>query len=857
MRRAWAKTPQLALLKRERVRQKIRQADAAAALGVTERHYRRIENGETRPERELLGRLLSWAWSDLDIPESELLPSSPTLTGLPVPASSFVGRQQELAELARRLAGGGRLVTVLGPAGVGKTRLVLQYAATSIEGWPGGVWFCDLSEARTLNQLHQAVASGLGLLLSGKPGAQIGHALAGRGCCLVVLDNFEQLACHAEQTIARWLGLATDARMLVTSRELLGVPGEVVTNVGPLPVDSDGVALFEERARSRCHDFAVTDGNRPAVLEAVSLLDGLPLAIELAAARLAVLTPRQLVERLSERFRLLGSVGRNADRRASLGAAIAWSWDLLEAWEQAALAQLSVFEGSFSLEAAEAVLDLERYPSAPWCLDVVQSLVHKSLLRVWLPQGAGIRTADSRLGMFLSIREFSAEKLRGGPAGSRHGLSSDAAERACLRHGEHFGLHGVDDSIDKLYESGGEERREMLAMDVDNLHVACERALERGDTLNASATLFALWVALSNTGPFSLIESLASRVCETAVDGTLPQAKALYVLAHARAALTGPVEAIDLFEEVARDCRSLGELRWEAEALGEGGFQMLQAGRLDEARARILRSLELARAEGRRRLEGHFLGYLGLHGFVAGELSEARECFESALEIHREVENESAVGFELGNLGLVKHASAELAEARDCYLRSMAIGGEGYRYMVTLGNLALLNQDEGNTEEARRLFSEALSLNRRVGYRASEGLLLGNLGLLDFGAGELESAVTNSELAIEIAREVGNKRSEGSALCTLGQVARQQGRQDEAAALFASGELVLREAEDPVELGKLLAQRVDFEASRGHLDEARRCHAELEQIGDKVGAEVDSGLGRALQLARGVLGDST
>jgi len=209
---------------------------------------------------------------------------------LPAERDAFVGRTIELRSLAARLDAGIRLLTVLGPGGTGKTRLVRRYGWSWLGDWPGGVYFCDLSEARSLDGIYFSVASALEVPL-GKddPAVQLGHAIAGRGRCLVVVDNFEQVVQYAPDTLGRWLDQAPDATFVATSRERLQLGGEEIFPVEPLPLIEDAVDLFVARAKSQKPDFVLGEGNRAAVAEVVRLLDGLPLAIELAAARVRLL----------------------------------------------------------------------------------------------------------------------------------------------------------------------------------------------------------------------------------------------------------------------------------------------------------------------------------------------------------------------------------------------------------------------------------------------------------------------------------------------------------------------------------------------------------------------------------------
>src|SRR6185369_6522780 len=246
--------------------------------------------------------------------------------------------------------------------------------------FPGGVWFCDLSQARSLDGLAHAVAHGLGISLGkADPLVQIGEALSAHGACLLIVDNVEQVTAHAEETIGRWLDRARQARILVTSRQVLGVPGEEVLTLDPLDVE-DAAELFCRRAQAAGGDVESDPAGRASITALVKLLDGLPLAIELAAARVRVMSPQTLLRRMTARFELLVSRSGRTDRQATLRAAFDWSWDLLTLPEKVALAQLSVFEGSFTLSAAEAVIELPADCLACPTLDLVQSLVEKSLV---------------------------------------------------------------------------------------------------------------------------------------------------------------------------------------------------------------------------------------------------------------------------------------------------------------------------------------------------------------------------------------------------------------------------------------------------------------------------------------------
>jgi predicted ATPase/serine/threonine protein kinase len=666
---------------------------------------------------------------------------------LPPPQDDFVGRTEERARLGALLSEGRTLLTVLGPGGIGKTRLVLELARGLSDVFQGGVWFCDLSEARSAEGVCLAVAGALEVPLdSADPTAQLGHALAGRGRALVVLDNFEQLAEYAAQTLGRWRRRAPEVVFVVTSRAVLGLPGEQVFNLEPLPLppagaggaalaagaaESAAVALFVSRARARKASFALTPENAADVVALVRLLDGLPLAIELAAARAGMLSPAAMVSRMGQRFRLLQGARRGGpDRQSALRSAIDWSWELLEGWEQAAFAQLSVFEGGFTLEAAEAVLDLSEHEDAGWPMDAVQALVDRSLVRA-----LGDHTPDGRpreeprFGLYLSLQQYAAEKL----SGEREALEE--------RHSAYFAGFGEPSALASLRTRGGVARWWALREELDNLAVAARRAAERGAAREAVHAALALAEVLQQQGPLSVAVEALERAEAVAL--------AAGAADHRRAALTG-----------------LGELR-------------RAQGRLAPALEHYEAALALHREAGDRTGEGVALGNLGLLYLDRGKAAEARAHLEAALAIHREVGNRRGEGIVLGNLGVLESGQGRRAEARAHLEAALAIhraiGNRAFEGRV-LGNLGRLYTLAGELEAARDRYEAALEVHRAIGNRRSEGITLGNLGGLYVRLGELERGCELLEGALAIHREVGNRPAEAQVSGNLGITLRDRGQ---------------------------------------------------------------------------------
>jgi predicted ATPase/class 3 adenylate cyclase len=391
---------------------------------------------------------------------------------LPAERDVFVGRHEPLLALAHRFEGGARLVSVLGMGGSGKTRLATRFGWTWLGDYPGGVWFCDLSQARSLDGIASAVAHGLDVPLDkGDPVARLGAAIAGRGQCLVILDNFEQVARHAEETLGRWLDAAGEACFLVTTREVLGLPGEQTYALAPLP-GSEAAELFRRRAEAARSDLALTAEDHAAIAPLVKLLDGLPLAIELAAARVRLMPPHSVLAHMGERFRLLASAGGRQDRHATLRATLDWSWDLLATAEKSALAQLSVFEDGFTREAVEAVVDLAACDDAPWIFDVLQSLVDKSLVRP---------LRRERFDMLGSVQAYAAEQLAA--EGRFPGSGESAQQAAYERHCAWFAALGPKRAV------------EDACADLANLVMACRRSIANSQAQLAVDILQGAWAA--------------------------------------------------------------------------------------------------------------------------------------------------------------------------------------------------------------------------------------------------------------------------------------------------------------------------------------------------------------------------
>ena len=747
---------------------------------------------------------------------------------LPAERDAFVGRSDPLVELGKRLDRDARLVSVLGVGGMGKTRLVTRFGWSALGAFPGGVWFCDLSEARTLDGVLHAVAEGLGVPLgSDEPVTRIGNAIAGRRQCLVILDNFEQVARLAEETLGHWLNRATFARFVVTTREVLGLPGEEILALGPLPLQ-DASALFVKRAEAAKPGFVMTAEDRAAIGPLVKLLDGLPLAIELAAARVRVMPPRTLLARMSDRFKLLSSVGGRLDRQATLRAVFDWSWELLSLPEKSALAQLSVFEAGFTLGAAEAVVDLGGCDGAPWAIDVLQSLVQKSLVR---------QVADDRFDLLVSVQEYSAEHLR---TTERYVGSGPAAALAAeIRHGAYF--------------ASLEQRAviEHASAELDNIVVACRRAAARGDATTAARTLQNAWSALALRGPFRVGVELASLV--QAIPG-LETATAAIVHGVAGAALERLRKVADArtaLERSLEEARATGDRACETRALLNLGALDIHGGHAQSARAVLGLALAAARELSDYGLESGATNMLGNLEAFLGRPDKALLHYEAALGLARKAHDQRREVSALGNLGTTEISGASKARFY-CEAALAMARNNGDRLIEgnALCNLGLLNYLEGNFDGAREHLDMALVVAREMGNVEAEGIVLCNLGMVHDALAELEEAQNDYNAALVIAREFELRRLEGQILGYAGVLSARCGKFDEARSRLDAGEALLRAASDQVSVGILLCNRCEAEQLAGSSSAAGAAFVAAEDIATEVSAGADSELGFALTRLR-------
>jgi len=714
---------------------------------------------------------------------------------LPRLLTSFVGREREMEEI-KQLLSSTFLLTLTGSGGCGKTRLAIQVAADLLEMYPDGVWLVELAALTDPDLVPQAVASAVGLREeAGRPVARkLVDALKSR-TALLVLDNCEHLleACaHLAETLLRE---CPNLRILASSREGLGIGGEMTYRVPSLslpdpqrlpPVERvtqyEAVRLFIERAVFSQPTFVVTSQNAPAVAQICYRLDGIPLAIELAAARVKAMPVEQIAARLDDRFRLLTGGSRTAlPRQQTLRALIDWSYNLLSEKEQALLRRLSVFMGGWTLEAAEVICSGDGIEM--WAvLDLLSRLVDKSLV------GFEEQDGQARYRLLETVRQYGLDKL----------MEAGEGEAVRKRHLEFF-LTLAEETEPKLYGKHQVQWLNCLEAEHDNLRSALEWCLGEPEGIEAGLRLVgALWRFWYVRGYFSegaraMEEALAlaeelpvsrERAKALAGAGRLAYVLGQYELARAR------------YEESLAAWRSLRDREGIAAALGNLGWLAQAQGEYRKARLRFEESLTIYREI---RLQGGIAWALHTLGLVAeaqGEHEEARSRYEESLALYRRIGHKGGIAWALNSLGHVTFRQGEYESARPLLEESLSLYMEsGHKVGIarSLNNLGLVAVAQGDYGEGQSLLEESLTIYREIGDKAGMARALNSLGSAARLRGEHEMARLRYEESLTLYQEIGARRGIADTLRGMAEVAVGQGQLERAGQLFGAAE-ALREA---------------------------------------------------------------
>ena len=645
---------------------------------------------------------------------------------LPRRLTSFLGREDEIAAVSELLAEG-RLLTLTGPGGTGKTRLSLEVASRMLDAFPGGVWFIELGAITEPELVPSTIAQHLGLPDRGgrTPVERLLDHIGDRRV-LLVLDNFEQVV-PAGASVSELLAGAPNLVVLVTSRSVLHLYGEREYPVPPLRLPDpshlpdttvlgqyEAVALFVERAMAVRPDFRVTNENAPAVAEICVRLDGLPLAIELAAARIRTLSPQAMLARLGQRLSLLAGGSRDLpERQQTLRGAIAWSYDILDETEQSLFACFAVFVGGASLEAVEQICAPEVSGDV---LDALDSLVDNSLVR-----RVDASEGESRFTMLETIREFAMERA----------VESGTWDAGRARHGELF-ARIANEASGRIMGSEKRAWLDRLDQDHDNIRAAITWALETGRTEAALRLTAAMWRFWQMRG--YLVEGLERVTAAVALpDATeFPAARADALSAAGGLAYwqADNETAARFYDEEIAERRRLDDRRGLAEALYSQSFSYFVTGKLPPARAAratglIEEALAIFEELGDPAGVARCLWAMANVEWGTGANDRARASALASNALFRELDDQFMAAWSAYTLALVSindfHPTQDrtlLVEARQWLsqaLRIFADAGDVSGYTLGLDAFAAVAYWEGDRDRAARISGTVSALERITG----------------------------------------------------------------------------------------------------------------------------------------------
>jgi predicted ATPase len=724
----------------------------------------------------------------------------------------------------KRLLSTARLITLTGVGGSGKTRLAIRVATELIDSFHDGVWWVDFSSLSNPALVLQSVAKCLGVIESPEQ-ALIESIIAAiqEKEILLVLDNCEHLVEACAQLVSRLLAQCPHLKVLTTSREALRIDGEVVfivptlfvpnidrISIADLLLGYESVKLFVARARAVQNSFVVSDHTAVFVAQICARLDGIPLAIELAAARVRTLSVQQITENLDDAFRLLiGGSRAVLPRQQTLRAMIDWSYDLLRKKEQLLFRRVSVFAGGCTLEAAEQVCAGDEF-GAYDVLDLLTNLVSKSLVLVTEQS----KQKETRYHMLDTIHKYAHEKL----------VESGEAESIQTEHLDFF-VKFTEETGSKLRGPEQLEALNRLETEYANIRTALEQSNLSG---NANAGLQIAWSLMmfwSGRGYWSearriLIQLLAQ---PAAIGETSLRVKGLIILSLVTTLLNDTEAAQPTFEESIKIAGDLG-------------------------------------------LENKYLlaVALGLRGYslMSSDLSMAQSLCEQALEIGRQIDDKDFVANVLDYLGNIYAAQGNFSMA----IAASTESKDGFLAMKNrwlssrpLGNLGSISFQQGDYDSARSHWEAALAIYQEMGDKANTAFILGELGSIAILHGNYEHSAALYEESLVIRRAMGDEFSISSLLPHLGHILLQEGNKERASALFIEGLILNKKFEHRTDISVCLAGL----AALAILDQQHRSAAKLLGLAETVMPDyrkgiytfIRTGIEELIESVRSVLGE--
>ena len=756
---------------------------------------------------------------------------------LPRALDGFIGREETISQICRWIDQGERLITLTGPGGVGKSRVALE-TAHRIQGDHGraegshfSVSWCELAAVRTQSTLVESIAQALGVpLVEGDPDHQLRDALKGLGPTVLCLDNLEQLVDLARPCLQEWMQAAPELAVLATSRTPLDLSGERRVPLAPLDSEaseSDAVTLFFERAQRIQPDLAVTPGTTEAVLKVVRALDGLPLGIELAAARCALSSPEELAAEGSALLGRLSAPDRKSERHATLLATVLWSWSLLTEPERITLAQCLVFQRDFTPASAEAVIHPGKGHSVHLLL---RALVHHSLLvRRTDPHGT------TSLHLLQSVRNGLAEHLREAPEQTH-------LDGAYLRHAEHMATLGEASMQAELEGPNGPMVFRHMQRHRMDMKAAIMWSLANGRPDLAAHGWTALASLLSRANHKAILDW-----CRRLDEVKTPSRERLRVnLASAQALRTAG--HLDQAESLIDQSHALAQSRhpeWLGWVHSLACLLHLDRGRPGQAAD----SLEDARTAGPPpdlpSMTARLQIYEGILRYRQGALDAAQACWETALETAQRNGWSHLAMIALGNRALLQVQVGALAAARDAaeevlaHHRSMGDRREEGRL---LGLLSDILHDLGDTREGDEKEAQAIRIHQQTGARRQEAISRTIRADRLLERGEVAETEVEVDRAMLLHQSVGNTRWSALSRCIQAVLQAKRGSHEQAQRSLDQARATLEEMDDPISLANVETYQAMVALEQGDPEGAQRALNRAAQQGRQSGLPSSSWL---------------
>ncbi|MBL0106310.1 MAG: tetratricopeptide repeat protein [Ignavibacteria bacterium] len=729
-----------------------------------------------------------------DFPPLKTLDARPN--NLPVQLTSFIGREKEIADV-KSLLNKTRLLTLLGPGGTGKTRLSLQTGADLIDDFANGVWITELASLLDPFLLPNVIAETLGI--SEQPGKSMENVLIeylSDKEILLIIDNCEHLIDACAALAEKLLQYSPKLKIIATSRESLRCDGEITHKVLSLDhpdlmkkvtpiqlVQYEAVRLFIERALAVNPNFRVTNDNAPALAQICYQLDGIPLAIELAAVRIKVLPLEKICEKLEDRFKLLTGGKRTAlPRQQTLKALIDWSFDLLSENEKNLWKRLSVFSGGWTFDAAEEICRDDKIDNE--VIDILSSLTEKSIINY--------NEENERFGMLQTIRQYGEDKIR----------ETNEYNKFSDKHLK-FYLELTVSLNKKIRGIKTESFLKSLENEIGNVERSLKWSIENQDIENGlrlTAAMAMFWQIRGYTS-----------------------------------------EAIYWIEAVLHNNTESKNSSYSNVICHLGNFARLK-GEVDKARKLIEESLQIRKEIGDKAGISNSLIRLGVLEYDQGRYEQSADLYEQGLIILRELGDKSGIAVILNNLGNVYSNQGDYSRAYDLYEESLSTrreSGDKLGIAICLNNLGIINYEQGEYKKATEILQESLQLRQQMGSKDGTAITLLNLGNVAYNQGEYGNATKLFNESLNISLEIGNKGCISDSLYNLGKVFLEQKDFEQASKLFLESLEISREIKAKSQIASSLYGLGRIAFGKNEYEEAVKYYLESIALYNEAGNKKD------------------